>query len=92
MIINNNVQAIAGAYHVSTVSRPQNSYDKDSEPIRDEVALSSDGVTFSQMMQELQGMDDVRAEKVDSVAEQIASGSYAPDSSDVAKKMLDLLF
>lgn len=92
MIINNNVQAVAGAYQVSTVSRPQSSYAKNSEPIRDEVALSSEGVTFNQMMQELQSMDDVRAEKVDAVAEQVASGSYAPASSDVAEKMLKMLF
>ena len=77
MIINNNVQAVA---------------DKDSEPIRDEVALSSDGVTFSQMMQELRGLDDVREEKVDSVTEKMANGSYAPDSSEVAKKMLAMLY
>jgi negative regulator of flagellin synthesis FlgM len=55
---------------------------------RDEVVLSPKGQEFSQLLQKLKAMPDVREEKVASLTAQIETGKYTVDAKDIAEKMI----
>ena len=90
MIINNNVQAIAGVYAANqpmAMRRTQNA-----EPIieRDRYVPSQEGQSFRSMLQELKDADEVRANKVEYFEKAIANGEYNVSSYDIAGRMLGL--
>lgn len=58
---------------------------------KDEVILSTQAQEFGQIYQAIKAMPEVRAEKVNQLAEQIAQGTYSVDAKEVAEKMLGRL-
>jgi negative regulator of flagellin synthesis FlgM len=55
---------------------------------RDEVVLSPKAQEFSQLLQKLKAMPDVREDKVAELTARIEAGKYAVDAKDIAEKML----
>ncbi len=55
----------------------------------DRVELSIKSGDIEQLKQTMQGMSDVRAERVASLKKSIAEGTYSVDGKLVAQKMLD---
>ena len=89
MHINNNIQAIAGAYQVnSTGSLKRKAAPEEKSVAKDEVQLSSEAQSFSSMLQKLKGMDDVRQDKVDFYTKAIENGEYDVPAANIASKML----
>ncbi len=91
MIINNNVQAVTGAYQLASSNAARKSYAREIETPKDEAIFSDMGQSFSSMLGELKGIDDVRAEKVDNLRPSIENGIYNPSANDIAAKMLAML-
>jgi len=89
MIINNNIQSVLKTYGdnktVKTV-KPENKTTSISK--QDEVVLSSQAQSFSQVLQKAKNMSDVRADKVEALSTQVDSGAYYIDSTDIAGKIL----
>ena len=92
MIINGNVQAVAGAYSVSSVGGVRRSAGVREVEKSDEVLLSHEGQSFSSMLQKLQSMDEVRGEKIQELSAQIAGGSYSVPSENLAASLLNARF
>lgn len=92
MIINGNVQAVAGAYSVSSAGGVRRSASVREVEKSDEVLLSHEGQSFSSMLQKLQNMDDVRGEKVQALSAKIAGGSYTVPSENIAASLLNARF
>lgn len=55
---------------------------------RDEVVLSPKAQEFSQLLQKLKAMPEVREEKVAELGRRIESGEYSVYSRDIAEKIL----
>lgn len=92
MLINNNIQAVTGAYNVSSTGGARRSGTAERAHKADEVVFSSEAQTFSNMLQKLRGMDESRAEKVETLRQQIADGTYEVDSKSIADRLLDTRF
>ncbi len=92
MIINGNVQAVAGAYSVSSAGGVKRTANVRETAHSDEVLLSHEGQSFSSMLQKLQNMDDVRANKVQDISAKIADGSYSVSSENIAARLLNVRF
>ena len=92
MIINGNVQAVAGAYSVSSSGSVKRAASVQAMQKSDEVHLSSEGQSFSSMLQKLQSMDDVRSSRVQDLSAQMANGSYNVPSENIAASLLGVRF
>ena len=92
MIINGNVQAVAGAYSVSSSGSVKRAASVQAMQKSDEVHLSSEGQSFSSMLQKLQSMDDVRGSRVQDLSAQMANGSYNVPSENIAASLLGVRF
>ncbi|WP_037363555.1 flagellar biosynthesis anti-sigma factor FlgM [Selenomonas ruminantium] len=92
MIINGNVQAVAGAYSVSSSGSVRRSADVQAIQKKDEVLLSNEGQSFSSMLQKLQSMDDVRSNKVQELSAKVANGSYQVPNENIAASLLGVRF
>ena len=92
MIINGNVQAVAGAYSVSSAGSVKRTGNVRETAKSDEVLLSHEGQSFSSMRQKLQNMDEVRGEKVQALSEKFANGSYNVPSENIAASLLGIRF
>jgi negative regulator of flagellin synthesis FlgM len=55
----------------------------------DRVDLTINSGDIEQLKQTMQGMSDVRSERVAALKQSIADGTYSVDSKKVAEKMLD---
>lgn len=68
----------------------QNAKSEKSGPTQqtDEVILSSNAQEFGQVLQSIQGLPEVREDKVKELSERIAAGNYTVDAKDIAKKMI----
>ncbi len=55
---------------------------------RDEVVLSPKAQEFSQLLQKLKAMPEVREEKVAELTARIEAGEYVVDAKDIAEKMI----
>ncbi|HTP66847.1 MAG TPA: flagellar biosynthesis anti-sigma factor FlgM [Geobacteraceae bacterium] len=55
----------------------------------DRVDLSINSGDIEQLKQTMQGMSDVRSERVAALKQSIANGTYSVDGKQVAEKMLD---
>lgn len=89
MIINNNMQSILKTYGTNKIVKTVNTENKTTDISKsDEVVLSSQAQSFSQILQKAQSMSDVRVDKVETLSAQIDSGSYYIDSTDIAGKIL----
>jgi len=92
MIINGNVQAVAGAYSVSSAGGVKRTANVRETSQDDEVLLSQAGQSFSSMLQKLQNMDDVRSDKVQDLRGKIADGSYKVTDENIAASLLNIRF
>ncbi|SDF79504.1 flagellar biosynthesis anti-sigma factor FlgM [Sporolituus thermophilus] len=55
---------------------------------KDEVVLSAQAQEFSQILQALRNMPEVREDKVKELADRIAAGNYQVDAKEIAEKMV----
>ena len=92
MIINGNVQAVAGAYSVSSSGSVKRAASVQAMQKSDEVHLSSEGQSFSSMLLKLQNMDDVRGSRVQDLSAQMANGSYNVPSENIAASLLGVRY
>ena len=92
MIINNNIQAVTGAYNVSSAGGARRSGAADRAHKADEVVFSNEAQTFSSMLLKLRGMDESRAQKIAELRQQVADGTYEVDSKSIADRLLDTRF
>ena len=92
MIINGNVQAVAGAYSVSSAGGVKRAASAREVEKSDEVLLSHEGQSFSSMLQKLQSMDDVREDKVQDLSARLNAGSYEVSSENLAASLLNARF
>lgn len=92
MIINGNVQAVTGAYSVSSTGSVKRTASVREAGKGDEVLLSREGQSFSSMLQKLQNMDEVRSEKVQSLGAKIADGSYNVSNENIVASLLGARF
>lgn len=92
MIVNNNVQSVLKAYtDLKSVKNTQKDKQISASELskKDEVLLSSQAQSFSQILQKAKNMPQVRQEKVDGIAAQFAAGQYNVDTRAIADKMLN---
>ena len=88
MIINNNLQGIAGVYTNSgSVNKLAKAY-RQEETVNDNIQISSQGQQFSEILKKLKSGSDVRMDKVAEYENMIASGAYQVSNSDLAEKIL----
>ena len=92
MIINGNVQAVAGAYSVSSSGGVKRAASVQAMQKSDEVHLSSEGQSFSSMLQKLRSMDDVRGSKVQELSAKVADDSYNVSNENIAASLLGVRF
>lgn len=88
MQINSTIQAVAGAYSLNTSMPLRKTVASEAVSARDEVRISREAQSFSSMLQELKGMDDVREDKVELFSQAIAAGTYDVPAKDIAARML----
>lgn len=55
----------------------------------DSAGITSEARELSSALHAVEAADDVRAEKVRALREQIANGTYAPDPREIAKKLVE---
>ena len=91
MIINNNVQAIAGAYSVQT-PQARRAGSPAAAQAGAEVVFSDEAQSFSLMLQKLKGMGETRAEKLSAIGRELDAGTYNPSAKDVAASLLALRY
>ncbi|MCI7611795.1 MAG: flagellar biosynthesis anti-sigma factor FlgM [Selenomonadaceae bacterium] len=88
MIINNNLQGIAGVYTNSgSVNKLAKAY-RQEETVNDNIQISSQGQQFSEILKKLKSGSDVRMDKVAEYENMIASGAYQVSNRDLAEKIL----
>ena len=92
MIINNNLQAIAGAYQLNAKNPAKRAQAKNAPSFKDEVHLSSNAQNMSSAVKNLKNMSDVRADKVEFFTNAIESGNYNVPAANIASKMLSIRF
>ena len=93
MFINNNIQSVTGAYSVSSSASSRHASKTEAgKDAADEVQLSTGAQNFSGLLQQLQGMNEVRADKVEALSKQVADGSYSVAAENVASSLVDTRF
>ena len=92
MFINNNIQAVTGAYSVSSSASSRRTDKAEAAKDADEVQLSTGAQSFSGLLQQLRGMDETRADKVAALSKQVADGSYDVAAANIASSLLDTRF
>ncbi|MCH3959772.1 MAG: flagellar biosynthesis anti-sigma factor FlgM [Selenomonas sp.] len=92
MLINNNIQAVTGAYNVSTSTSARHTSKTEAAKDADEVQLSTGVQSFSGLLQQLRGTDATRSEKVSALSQQMADGSYSVKAENIASSLLDTRF
>ena len=89
MIINNNIQAVTGAYSVSQTAGTRRTSQAAGAREHDEVLFSSEATSFSSMLQKLRSMDEPRTEKIQALSRQVEDGSYTADAQKIAASILN---
>ncbi len=92
MMIDNRIKAAAGVYTNSTVNSQKNTGRTAAVQQDDQIVLSAEAQSFSQVLQKIQGSSDVRTEKVEQYAASVQQGTYQVDSPAIAGKMLRIRF
>ena len=83
MIINNNIQSIAGIYSNHSSNNKIAKAGREEEK-RDEIHISQTGQNVREMLQKMNEMDDVRHDRVAELENLIASGNYHVSCSAVS--------
>ena len=92
MLINSNIQAVTGAYNVSTSTSSRYASKTEAAKDADEVQLSTGVQSFSGLLQQLRGMDETRSEKIATLSQQVSDGSYGVAAENIASSLLDTRF
>ena len=89
IISNNQIQNILKVYSEQTkVGKSSRPASTSQVQRQDEVVLSAQAQEFSQILQALKNMPEVREDKVKELADRIAAGNYHVDAKEIADKML----
>lgn len=80
----NRTQSIAETSAAATAGRPESSSSSDMTPTSDSATLSAGATLASQ----LANASDVRMEKVNSIQQSLAAGTYQVDAGKVADKVI----
>ena len=94
MYVSNNsaLQALASLYNNDQARSVKRTQQAESTSFKDELLLSQEAQSFSDMLHELKTMDEVRDDKVASLSQEVQSGAYRPDVSAVAERIMNLQF
>jgi negative regulator of flagellin synthesis FlgM len=94
MYVSNNsaLQALASLYSNDNVKSVKRTQQAEGTSFKDELVLSQEAQSFSDLLNELKTMDEVRDDKVDSLAQQVKDGTYKPDAAAVAERIMNLQF
>jgi flagellar biosynthesis anti-sigma factor FlgM len=89
---NNNIEALK-AYGAAAAEKPQRAAEsverqKNTVPIQDKINISSKVKMYQDIKEAALEAPDIRTEKVNDVANRIASGTYKPDYGVIADKLL----
>ena len=91
-IDNDQILSVVNRYKSDPIEKKDDSSrvkNKGVAPGADRVELSINSSEIDQLKQTLEGISDVRAERVASLKKAIDDGTYTVDSRKVAEKMLD---
>ncbi len=88
MIINSYVQALNSVYTNNTTSSVKRASRPERPEVKDKVELSGDARSFSDMLKELHGKDEVRTDRVQAYASQVEAGTYDVSSSNIAASLM----
>ena len=91
MIIDNRIKAATGVYTNSAVNSQKNTGKTAAVQQNDQIVLSAEAQSFSQVLQKIQG-SSVRMDKVEQYTAAVQQGTYQVDSSAIAGKMLQMRF
>lgn len=89
MIIRGNIQALAGAYNVSSAANTHSIYKTSAVKKSDELVLSGEAKSFSAMLNKLQAIDETRTSRVEELKNEVNSGNYNVDSDKIALSLLN---
>lgn len=94
MYVSNNsaLQALASLYSNDNVKSVKRTQQAEGTSFKDELVLSQEAQSFSDLLNELKTMDEVRDDKVDSLAQQVKAGTYKLDAAAVAERIMNLQF
>lgn len=82
------VDAINRAYEAYSTQKVTASSKTNKVASKDQVALSSQAKDFTSIYKQLQDVQEVRQDKVDTIKERMANGTYNVTAQEVASKML----
>ena len=91
MLVNNNsaLQALASLYANDSAKSARRARATEGVPsFKDELFISKEAQSFSDMLSELKSMDDVRPDRVETLSQQLTGGHYEVDAENVAASML----
>ena len=92
MLVNNNsaLQALASLYANDSAKGARRTKAAEDVPsFKDELFISKEAQSFSDMLSELRSMDEVRTDRVEALSRQMAGGMYEVNAENVAASMLD---
>ena len=94
MYVSNNsaLQALASLYNSDQTRNVKRTQQAEGASFKDELLLSQEAQSFSDMLHELKTMDEVRDDKVQILTQEIKSGSYRADAAAVAERIMNLQF
>ena len=88
MIINGNIQGVAGVYAgVGRTIKAAGSYSK-AGSVSDDIQISTQGQQFSELMKKLKSGSDVRMDKVTEYENMVSAGTYRVSDADLADSIL----
>ena len=90
MYINNSVGSLTSLYQTNAVNSSRTARSQKVRSFKDEMALSAEAQTFSDMLKKLRQATEVRQDKVDEYSAMIADGSYFASSGDIAASILNV--
>lgn len=92
MMIDNRIKAANGIYNSASLNAPKTIEQKKMTMPQDQIVLSTEAQSFSQVLQKIQSSSDVRSEKVTEYTQQIQDGKYQINGLEIAGKMLNIRF
>ena len=93
-MIVNNLNSMANVYTASSAVGAAARYNNVGRKVQknDELSLSKEAQTFSEILKKLRGESEVRQDKVKDLEQQIASGNYKVAAGDIALSLLAYRF
>ena len=88
MFINNSIGSLSSLYQTNAVSSSRASRTQTVRSFKDEMKLSAEAQTFSDMLKKLRQTNEVRQDKVNEYSAMIENGSYFASSDDIAASIL----